>query len=98
VDAKVVPYVTSSLASLCEQKIVKSADGTITALEGELNPTGDFKKTKLKLTWLADIPDVVDLQLQDFGYLITKPKPEEEDEFENLVPFRFFPVKCAYCF
>lgn len=67
------------------RKIVKSADGTVTALEGELNPTGDFKKTKLKLTWLADIPDVVDLQLQDFGYLITKPKPEEEDEFENLV-------------
>lgn len=67
------------------QKIVKGADGTVTDLEGELNPQGDFKKTKLKLTWLADMPELVDLQLVDFGHLITKAKPEEEDAFEDLV-------------
>eukprot|EP00873_Tetraselmis_striata_P014875 jgi/Tetstr1/435139/TSEL_024106.t1 len=67
------------------RKIHKAGDGSVSSLEGELNPAGDFKKTKLKLTWLADIPDLVDLQLQDFGYLITKPKPEEEDNFEDLV-------------
>jgi hypothetical protein len=52
----------------------KDGAGTITALDGELHLQGDFKKTKLKLTWLADVPDVVPLRLVDFGHLITKPK------------------------
>ena len=33
-----------------------------------------MKKTKLKLTWLADIPELVPLTLVDFDYLITKKK------------------------
>eukprot|EP00951_Prasinocladus_malaysianus_P003655 scaffold25812_cov36-Prasinocladus_malaysianus.AAC.1 len=66
------------------QKIVKREDGTVTSLEGELNPQGDFKKTKLKLTWLAGEADLVDLKLMDYGYLITKAKPEEDDNFEDL--------------
>ena len=57
----------------------------MTALEGELNPGGDFKKTKLKVTWLADAAELVDLKLMDFDHLITKAKPEEDDVFEDLV-------------
>ncbi len=39
----------------------------------ELNLAGDFKKT-MKLTWLADVPELVPLTLCDFDYLITKKK------------------------
>lgn len=44
-----------------------------------------MKATKWKLTWLPDIPDLVPLQLVDFGYLITKKRIEEEDVFEDFV-------------
>eukprot|EP00192_Tetraselmis_astigmatica_P007072 CAMPEP_0117656620 /NCGR_PEP_ID=MMETSP0804-20121206/4900_1 /TAXON_ID=1074897 /ORGANISM="Tetraselmis astigmatica, Strain CCMP880" /LENGTH=718 /DNA_ID=CAMNT_0005463031 /DNA_START=7 /DNA_END=2163 /DNA_ORIENTATION=- len=67
------------------RKISKGANGVVTALEGELNPQGDFKKTKLKLTWLADMGELVDLQLLEFAQLITKAKPEEDDNLEDLV-------------
>lgn len=53
-------------------------------MEGELHLAGSVKATKLKLTWLADIPSLVPLTLVDFGPLITKKKPEEDDEIENL--------------
>lgn len=46
----------------------------MTAVTAELHLAGDFKKTKLKLTWLADVPDLVPLVLTDFDYLITKKK------------------------
>lgn len=46
----------------------------MTAVGAELHPSGDFKKTKLKLTWLADVQDLVPLVLTDFDYLITKKK------------------------
>jgi glutamyl-tRNA synthetase len=68
-----------------QQGITKGPDGAITALSGELNPAGDPKKTKLKLTWLADVPELVPLTLVDFGYLITKKKVEEEDDFKALI-------------
>ncbi|KIY97066.1 glutamyl-tRNA synthetase [Monoraphidium neglectum] len=66
--------------------ISKDVDGKVTALTGKLNPGGDPKKTKLKLTWLADIrPELTPLQLLDFDYLISKKKVEEDDDFEALV-------------
>jgi len=67
------------------RKIEKGADGNVTALEGDLNPGGDFKKTKLKVTWLAAMPELVDLQLVDFKPLITKPKLEADEVFEDFV-------------
>ncbi|GIM07727.1 hypothetical protein Vretimale_11813, partial [Volvox reticuliferus] len=72
--------------------IVKSitrdpSTGAVTALSGMLNLDGDVKKTRLKLTWLAAVPqcEVVPLQLVDFDYLITKKKVEEDDNFMDLV-------------
>jgi hypothetical protein len=50
------------------------ASGAVTAIEAALNLAGDVKATKLKLTWLADVPQLVPLTLTDFDYLITKKK------------------------
>ena len=44
-----------------------------------------MKATKWKLTWLPDIADLVPLQLWDFGPLITKKKPEDDDDIADLV-------------
>lgn len=68
------------------EEIVKDdATGEITGIVGKLNPTGDFKKTKLKLTWLADIEDNVSLNLVYYDHLINKKKIEEGDRIEDLV-------------
>ena len=54
-------------------------------LEGRLHLDGDVKKTKLKLTWLADISDLVLLRLVDFDHLISKKKLEEGDDITDFV-------------
>ncbi|GAB4821570.1 hypothetical protein N2152v2_008616 [Parachlorella kessleri] len=64
-----------------------AASGAVTAIGAELHLAGDFKKTKLKLTWLAGSEELVPLELQQFGYLITKRKMEEEDAFEDFVNY-----------
>ena len=69
----------------CLQSIQKGEDGLITFLQGKLNLEGSVKSTKWKLTWLPTIPDLIPLQLVDFGYLITKKKIEEDDIFEDHV-------------
>ena len=56
------------------RKVHKGASGHIEGIDAELHLEGDFKKTKYKLTWLADVPDLVPLRLVDLGHLITKPK------------------------
>ena len=51
----------------------------------DLHLEGSVKTTKKKLTWLADTPDVVDVRLVDFDYLLNKDKVEEEDNVEDLL-------------
>ena len=53
---------------------IKTDNGTVTQLVGELHLEGSVKMTKLKLTWLSDIEDLVSLSLVDFDYLINKKK------------------------
>jgi len=67
------------------RSVVKGPDGAVTAVTGELHLAGDVKKTKLKLTWLPQLKDLVDLTLVDYGHLITKKKIEEGDNFEDFV-------------
>ncbi|GMF55925.1 unnamed protein product [Phytophthora fragariaefolia] len=67
------------------KKINKAADGTVTSVEAENHPEGDFKKTKLKVTWLADVPDLVPLTLVEFDHLLNKPKLEEGDDFHDFL-------------
>ena len=64
-------------------------DGGVTSLVMELNLGGDFRKTKKKITWLAQPTDahpVVDITILDYDYLITKKKLEEEDDVKDFVP------------
>ncbi|PRW45405.1 glutamyl-tRNA synthetase isoform A [Chlorella sorokiniana] len=67
------------------RKLHKDAAGAVTAIDAELNLGGDFKKTKLKLTWLAQSDECPQLDLVDLGYLVTKRKLEDEDNFEDWV-------------
>ena len=61
------------------------ASGEVVGLVGRLNPGGDVKATKLKLTWLPDIQDNLDLNLVYYDHIITKKKIEEGDKIEDLV-------------
>jgi glutamyl-tRNA synthetase len=69
-------------------KEIKTENGIITQLVGELHLEGSVKLTKLKLTWLPDIEDLVSLSLVEFDYLITKKKVRHKDHirFINLLP------------
>eukprot|EP00835_Amoeboradix_gromovi_P001782 NODE_89_length_21810_cov_0.170098.p3 type:complete len:499 gc:universal NODE_89_length_21810_cov_0.170098:16152-14656(-) len=66
-------------------EIVKD-NNSIIKLKGRINLGGDYKKTK-KLTWLAKSSEyqLENLVLTDFDYLINKPKPEENDNIEDIL-------------
>ncbi|KAF9361980.1 hypothetical protein BGX26_008152 [Mortierella sp. AD094] len=66
------------------RSIEKNKDGIITSIQAELHLEGDFKKTRKKLTWLADGPELTKVELMDYDYLITKKKLQEND---NLTDF-----------
>lgn len=68
---------------------VVGKDGEVISLTMDLNLGGDFRKTKKKITWLAQPTDshrLVDVTLLDYDYLITKKKLEEEDDVKDFVP------------
>lgn len=56
------------------KEIEKDQDGNIIGLSGVLHLEGSVKTTKLKLTWLPEIDELVCLTLVEFDYLITKKK------------------------
>ncbi|RVD88025.1 uncharacterized protein DFL_002224 [Arthrobotrys flagrans] len=66
------------------ETIEKDGD-KVTKLTIKLHLAGDFKKTEKKITWLATSQDLVDIELVDFDYLITKDKLEEEDKMEDFL-------------
>ena len=67
-------------------KVHRNADGSkVEGVDATLHLQGDFKKTKLKLTWLADTDQNVPVTLKHYGYLLTKTKLEEDEEFEDFV-------------
>ena len=70
-------------------KTIDPSSGQVTAIEMQLHLEGDFKKTKKKITWLAQPLDskhsLVDVTLLDYDYLITKKKLEEDDNVADLV-------------
>lgn len=65
--------------------IKKNPAGEVESLVGRLNLEGSVKTTKLKLTWLPDTEELVELTLVHFGYLITKKKLDEGENFEEFV-------------
>jgi glutamyl-tRNA synthetase len=54
--------------------VEKDKNGTIIRLSGLLHLEGSVKTTKLKLTWLPDISELVNLSLVELDHLITKKK------------------------
>lgn len=54
-------------------------------LEGEYIPDGDFKTTKNKFSWLANVRNNTPVVLMEFDNLISKEKLEEEDNFEDFI-------------
>jgi len=70
------------------RKISTSASGIVENIEVELHLEGDFKKTDKKITWLATAPgtpNLIEAQLVDFDYLLTKKKIEEDDDWLNFL-------------
>mmetsp|Transcript_41 Transcript_41/g.81 ORF Transcript_41/g.81 Transcript_41/m.81 type:complete len:718 (-) Transcript_41:62-2215(-) len=58
----------------------------VKGVTARLHLEGDFKTTKKKLTWLADVgSDLLEVELVDCRPLLTKPKLEKEDNFEDFV-------------
>eukprot|EP01132_Coremiostelium_polycephalum_P009288 gene9288-11384_t len=78
------------------QTIQYDADGTTpVSMEGVLHLEGDFKKTEKKLTWLSADVEPVQCIIQDFDFIITKAKLEEEDELEKFItPQTKFELEC----
>lgn len=62
-----------------------AATGAVTGIDADLHLAGDFKTTRLKLTWLAQVEELVELQLCEFDHLINKKKVEEDDDFMTVV-------------
>lgn len=93
-DAQSFDYEANEEVTLMDwgNAIVRSkeadASGVITSITMDLNLEGDFRKTKKKITWLAQptadhpLPSVA---LVDFDYLITKKKLEENDNVADFV-------------
>lgn len=62
--------------------------GEVISVTMNLHLEGDFKKTKKKITWLAEATETNPLPtvtLYDYDYLITKKKLEEDDNLADFV-------------
>jgi glutamyl-tRNA synthetase len=63
-------------------------DTTVTGLQLELNLEGDFRKTEKKVTWLAKVEEkssLVDAELWEFDYLLTKDTLGKDDELDDFL-------------
>ncbi|CAK9170905.1 unnamed protein product [Ilex paraguariensis] len=67
------------------KEIRKGQDGYVTHLAGVLHLEGSVKTTKLKLTWLPDISELVTLSFVEFDYLISKKKLKEDEDFLDVL-------------
>jgi len=81
----------------CIVKEIKTSSQDTAVVEevfGELNLKGDYKTTELKATWLIRIEereksgsenDLVEIEMREYGNLITKDKLEDGDVLEQYV-------------
>ncbi|KAI1443002.1 glutamyl-tRNA synthetase [Annulohypoxylon stygium] len=79
---------------------VKSITGSdpISGFTAELNLKGDVRSTDKKVTWLSTQGQkLIDAELWDFDYLITKDKLEEDDELEKFLTPVTATMEEAFC-
>ncbi|KAI1133962.1 glutamyl-tRNA synthetase [Hypoxylon sp. FL0543] len=70
----------------------------ITSITCELNLNGDVKSTQKKVTWLSTQGQkLIDAELWDFDYLITKDKLEEDDDLEKFLNPKTATMEEAFC-
>ncbi|KAG6554266.1 hypothetical protein Mapa_004182 [Marchantia paleacea] len=67
------------------QNVEKDGDGKVLSMSGVLHLEGSVKTTKLKLTWLPEITELVPLSLVELDYMITKKKLEEGEDFLSVL-------------
>eukprot|EP01029_Cantina_marsupialis_P028438 TRINITY_DN776173_c0_g1_i1.p1 TRINITY_DN776173_c0_g1~~TRINITY_DN776173_c0_g1_i1.p1 ORF type:complete len:539 (-),score=166.79 TRINITY_DN776173_c0_g1_i1:145-1542(-) len=65
--------------------IVKNEEGEITEIIVTSKPEDIVFKGTKKVTWLADLPDLVKVKLREFDHLITKRVLEDGDKLEDFV-------------
>ncbi|KAI1452876.1 glutamyl-tRNA synthetase [Annulohypoxylon moriforme] len=70
----------------------------IGSLTAELNLKGDVRSTDKKVTWLSTQGQkLIDAELWDFDYLITKDKLEEDDDLEKFLTPVTATMEEAFC-
>merc|ERR1712222_229774 len=68
-------------------------DGVVTEMHGRLHPEGDFKKTKLKATWVAETEFSIPVQMFEFDHLITKKKLDDGDDINDFLTSKKNPTE-----
>eukprot|EP01006_Ploeotia_vitrea_P029989 TRINITY_DN62452_c0_g1_i1.p1 TRINITY_DN62452_c0_g1~~TRINITY_DN62452_c0_g1_i1.p1 ORF type:complete len:719 (-),score=107.26 TRINITY_DN62452_c0_g1_i1:90-2207(-) len=66
------------------EKINKDGDKVVD-VQAKLHLEGDFKKTKWKLHWVADTPDVVPITLYEFDHLLTVRSLDKGTDIDPLL-------------
>lgn len=77
------------------KEIEKDEDGNVVRMAGVLHLEGSVKTTKLKLTWLPETNELVNLLLVEFDYLITKKKVNFHLSIVRLTLTNIFQFICA---
>ncbi|KAI6781456.1 glutamyl-tRNA synthetase [Emericellopsis cladophorae] len=78
-------------------KGLDKASAPIKELQLQLHLEGDFKKTEKKITWLSENPDLLEVELWDFDYLITKDSLDPEDNLDDFLNPKTESMSLALC-
>merc|ERR1712216_578029 len=72
-----------------------AASGRVTAVDAKLDlGNKNFKGTQ-KVTWVADVTDLVAVDSVEFDFLITKDKLEDGDELEDYLTSKDHPTRSS---
>eukprot|EP00941_MAST-03F_sp_MAST-3F-sp1_P004623 g4623.t1 len=66
-------------------KVVRDPNNQVVRVEGRAHPEGDFKKTKVKLTWVAKVDHLVEVETFEFDRLISKNLEKDDNILDFLV-------------